>query len=165
MGETRSQQGRGKQRPKDQAGSLHGEDQCHEHATIRLPGVFTHDGRGNRVIPPDANAENEAESDQPPDTGRKRAQKRSGGENQHLNAVNALPPEHVRNTAEQQCAQSGGDERGGVDQCFLHVGHMPKGFRRLMTTPMIKRSYASVKKPMPEMSMIFQCCLEMPALL
>src|ERR1700722_5799531 len=31
-------------------------------------------------------------------------------------------------------------------------------FRIDMTTPMMKRSYASVKKPMPEMNMTFQCC-------
>src|ERR1700728_2993707 len=31
-------------------------------------------------------------------------------------------------------------------------------FRMDMTTPMMKRSYASVKKPMPEMNMTFQCC-------
>src|ERR1700684_741846 len=31
-------------------------------------------------------------------------------------------------------------------------------FRIDMTTPMMNRSYASVKKPMPEMNMTFQCC-------
>ncbi len=31
-------------------------------------------------------------------------------------------------------------------------------FRIAMTTPMMNRSYASVKKPMPEMNMTFQCC-------
>jgi hypothetical protein len=30
------------------------------------------------------------------------------------------------------------------------------GFSMIITTPMIKRSYASVKKTMPEMNMIFQ---------
>src|SRR5271170_3735349 len=31
-------------------------------------------------------------------------------------------------------------------------------FRIDMTTPIMNRSYASVKKPMPEMNMTFQCC-------
>ena len=60
-------QGGGEKRPKNETGSLHGKDKCHEHATGGFAGVFAHDGGRHRIISADADAQNEAQSDEPPD--------------------------------------------------------------------------------------------------
>jgi hypothetical protein len=61
------------------------------------------------VVAADAQAEGEAEDDQPPDIGRQRRGDRSGRKHQHLIAIDALAAQHVGDTSELHGADGEAD--------------------------------------------------------
>ena len=128
------------QRPDDQTGRLHREDQRHQHPPEGFAGVFAHDGGGHGVVAPDADSQDEMETNESPDARRKRAGDSSSSEDKNFHAVDALAPDHVGDAAEQQRTDSGGKERRRFDQTLLTLPTCHIGLSRAMTTPMMKRS-------------------------
>ena len=120
----------GEQRADDETRGLHGEDERDEHAAIGLAGILAHDGGGDWVVAADADAEDEAEADEPPDVGREGACDGTGGEHQDFDPVDALAAEHIGDAAEEQRADRGGEQGGRIDERFLELAGVPDGLEQ-----------------------------------
>jgi hypothetical protein len=105
----------------DDADPLHGEHRGDEGAARLLVGVLGHDGRRQRVVPADAEAEPEAEEAERADDGAGGAAEGeargdgAGGHEDERDAVDALPAELVAEVAEDELAHERADERDADD--------------------------------------------------
>jgi hypothetical protein len=121
----RGEQRGGEERAEDESCGLHAEDHGDHHAARGFAGVFAHDDGGDGVVAADADAEDEAEADKPPDIGGEGAADGAGGEDEDFDAVDALAAHHVGDAAEEQRTEGGGEEGGGFDEALFEFAGVP----------------------------------------
>ncbi len=125
----------------DQARGLHGEDEGHHQAAVRLARVFAHDGGADRIVPADADARMTRKRISHQMLGDKRGSDRAESENEHLVAVDSLAAEHVgdrrREIAPNAEASSDVDSTSPSSSSSKYATSL---FKSAITTPMMNRS-------------------------
>lgn len=109
---------------------MHGKDERHHHATVVFSRVFAHDGRADRVVSADADAQDEAQPDEPQDIRGKGAGNRAGRQHQHLDSVNPLATKHVGHPAKEQRTQCCGEQGCRFYEAFFELAKMPDIFQQ-----------------------------------
>ena len=134
------EQDRGEQRAEDQARALHGEHEPDHPAAGPLARVLAHDRGRHRVVAADADPEDDPADEQEYVVGREGRGDGPDGEDQHLVAVDPFPAEHVGDPAENDRAESRGEQRGRVEPRHLAGGKVHWVFSSDTTMPMTNRS-------------------------